>query len=107
MRALLPNFRLPGAAWLALALLAGPARAEVRTGIDELIAEMDKAFAVPALKMKPPLLIFPTLGGDEKAASDGVGLSHLAKFDAVYTDRKHIAICAPLAQDVLREAGCL
>jgi hypothetical protein len=98
---------LPKAACLALALLACPARAEVRPETDKLIAEMDKAFAVPAETMKPPFLIFPTLEADERVSSDGVGLSHLATFAAVYTDRKHIDICAPLTQDVLREAGCL
>ncbi len=72
-----------------------------------LIAELDKAFAVPAEPMKPPLLIFPTVGADERVSSEGVGLSHLATFAAVYTDRKHIDICAPLTQNVLRDAGAL
>lgn len=104
MRGSLP----PRCVWLTLAvlLLSATVRAEAPPDTEELIAEIDKAFSGERPSLKPPLLIFPVVGSDNRVRADGE-LSYLAAFAAVYTDRRIIDICVPLTKDVLRDAGCL
>src|SRR5579885_2087542 len=94
--------------WLTLVLLLVPAvvRAEVPPSTDELIADIDRAFAADRAPLKPPLVIFPVLGANDRVRAEW-GLSYLAAFAAVYTDRRVIDISLPFMKDVLRDAGCL
>jgi hypothetical protein len=101
-RALLPRVLL---AFAALAALA-PADPVAEPNTEALLDQLDKAFAAPAESLKPPLVIFPLVGEDDRVRPDGAGLSHMATFAAVYTSRKHIALSVPLAQEVLRDTGC-
>src|SRR6516162_54172 len=89
----------------ALAALA-PAEPVAEPNTEALLDELDKAFAAPADPLKPPVVIFPLVGADDRVRPDGAGLSHMATFAAVYTTRKHIALSIPLAQEVLRDTGC-
>ncbi len=96
------------ALWLALVLLAGPAvvRADDPHITADLIAEIDKAFSATRAPLKPPLVIFPVIGGNDRVRSEW-GLSYMAAFAAVYTDRRLIDISVPFMKDVLNAAGCL
>lgn len=88
-----------------MALLGAPAAA-AQPDTEELIAAVDKAFSAKAAPRKPPLLIFPVVGSDERVIHEGVTLGYMATFAAIYTKRKHIDICAPLTLEVFREASC-
>jgi hypothetical protein len=92
---------------LAFIVLAAATPVQAQPNAEQLLDEMDKAFAAPAEPLKPSFLIFPVVGADDHVRYDGAGLSHMAMFAAVMTTRKHIDICVPFAQAVMRNAGCL
>lgn len=74
---------------------------------EELIARVDQAFAGVRQELKPGVLIFPLLDGDNRIRHDGAGISQMACYAATYGPEKRLAVSPMHFRNVLVACGCL